>query len=94
MQIELTTYRNQRKDIACVQKFYFTVLVLYVIDSTYISGITECFIHFPISAARLQAHTLQHFRPPEKKVPPPMPPHVLMNFRGFPPGCGDSAADF
>jgi len=20
----------------------------------------------------------------------PMPPHVLMNFRGFPPGCGDS----
>jgi len=23
-----------------------------------------------------------------------MPPHVLMNFRGFPPGCGDSAADF
>ena len=26
--------------------------------------------------------------------PPPMPPHVLMNFRGFPPGCGDSVADF
>jgi len=25
---------------------------------------------------------------------PPMPPHVLMNFRGFPPGCGDSVADF
>jgi len=25
---------------------------------------------------------------------PPMPPHVLMNFRGFPPGCGDSIADF
>ena len=24
----------------------------------------------------------------------PMPPHVLMNFRGFPPGCGDSVADF
>ena len=23
-----------------------------------------------------------------------MPPHVLMNFRRFPPGCGDSAADF
>ena len=23
-----------------------------------------------------------------------MPPHVLMNFRGFPPGCGDSVADF
>ena len=23
----------------------------------------------------------------------PMPPHVLMNFRGFPPGCGDSVAD-
>ena len=21
---------------------------------------------------------------------PPMPPHVLMNFRGFPPGCGDA----
>ena len=26
--------------------------------------------------------------------PPPMPPHVLTNFRGFPPGCGDSVADF
>ena len=25
---------------------------------------------------------------------PPLPPHVLMNFRGFPPGCGDSVADF
>ena len=25
---------------------------------------------------------------------PPMPPHVLMNFRGFPSGCGDSVADF
>jgi hypothetical protein len=25
---------------------------------------------------------------------PPMPPHVLMNFRGVPPGCGDSVADF
>ena len=24
----------------------------------------------------------------------PMTPHVLMNFRGFPPGCGDSVADF
>ena len=24
----------------------------------------------------------------------PMPPHVLMNVRGFPPGCGDSVADF
>ena len=23
-----------------------------------------------------------------------MPPHVLLNFRGFPPGCGDSVADF
>ena len=23
-----------------------------------------------------------------------MPPHGLMNFRGFPPGCGDSVADF
>jgi hypothetical protein len=23
-----------------------------------------------------------------------MPIHVLMNFRGFPPGCGDSVADF
>ena len=23
-----------------------------------------------------------------------MPKHVLMNFRGFPPGCGDSVADF
>ena len=23
-----------------------------------------------------------------------MPPHVLMNFRGFHPGCGDSVADF
>ena len=21
-------------------------------------------------------------------------PHVLMNFRGYPPGCGDSVADF
>ena len=21
-------------------------------------------------------------------------PHVLINFRGFPPGCGDSVADF
>ena len=24
----------------------------------------------------------------------PVPPHVLTNFRGFPPGCGDSVADF
>jgi len=24
----------------------------------------------------------------------PMPPHVLMNFRGFLPGCVDSVADF
>ena len=23
-----------------------------------------------------------------------MPPHVLVNFRGCPPGCGDSVADF
>jgi len=23
----------------------------------------------------------------------PIPPHVLMNFRGFCPGCGDSVAD-
>ena len=26
--------------------------------------------------------------------PSQMPPHVLMNFRGFPPGCGDSVTDF
>ena len=26
--------------------------------------------------------------------PPPMSPHILMNFRGFPPGCGDSVAEF
>ena len=26
--------------------------------------------------------------------PPPMPPHVLMNFCGFPPGCGNSVTDF
>ena len=26
--------------------------------------------------------------------PPPKPPHVLMYFRGFPPGCGNSVADF
>ena len=26
--------------------------------------------------------------------PAPVPPHVLMTFRGFPPGCGDSVADF
>ena len=25
---------------------------------------------------------------------PPMRPHVLMNFRSLPPGCGDSLADF
>ena len=25
---------------------------------------------------------------------PSMPPHVLMYFRGFPPGCGDSVGDF
>jgi len=24
----------------------------------------------------------------------PMPPHVLMNFRGFSPGCGNSVAGF
>jgi hypothetical protein len=30
----------------------------------------------------------------QQSPPPPMPPHVLMNFRGFPPGCGDSVADF
>ena len=24
----------------------------------------------------------------------PMPPHVLMNFRGFPPSFGDNVADF
>ena len=24
----------------------------------------------------------------------PMPPHVLLNFRGFPAGCGDSVANF
>ena len=34
-------------------------------------------------------YTLKFFSPP-----PPVPPHVLMNFRGFPPGCGDSVADF
>ena len=27
-------------------------------------------------------------------LPPPIPLHVLMNFRAFPPGCGDSVADF
>ena len=26
--------------------------------------------------------------------PPNAPPHVLTNFRGFPPGRGDSVADF
>ena len=25
---------------------------------------------------------------------PQMPPHILMNFCGFPPGCGDSVADY
>ena len=25
---------------------------------------------------------------------PPKPPHVLTNFRVFPPGCGNSVADF
>ena len=29
-----------------------------------------------------------------KILPPPMSAHVFMNFRGFPPGCGDSVADF
>jgi len=30
-----------------------------------------------------------------KSSPPhPMPSHVLVNFHGFPPGCGDSVADF
>ena len=36
--------------------------------------------------------TTTHFSWP--KTPPPMPSHVLTNFRGFPPGCGDSVADF
>jgi hypothetical protein len=31
---------------------------------------------------------------PNFHFPPQMPPHVLMNFRGFPPGCGDSVANF
>ena len=30
---------------------------------------------------------------PSVSLPVP-PPHVLMNFRGFPPGCGDSVANF
>ena len=30
----------------------------------------------------------------EPNIFPPMPPHVLMNFRGLPPGCRDSVADF
>ena len=40
------------------------------------------------------------FRPRQAIIRPkyiyffPMPPHVPMNFRGFPPGCGDSVADF
>jgi hypothetical protein len=35
------------------------------------------------------------FRPAKARTfPPPMPPHVLMKFRGFPPGCGGSVADF
>ena len=34
------------------------------------------------------------FRPLVVFFFPPMPPHVLMNFRGFPPDCGDSVADF
>jgi hypothetical protein len=29
-----------------------------------------------------------------KFPPPPMPALLVMNFRGFPPGCGDSVADF
>ena len=29
-----------------------------------------------------------------KSPPPPMPPPILMNFVVFPPGCGDSVADF
>ena len=42
----------------------------------------------------------QNLAPPHYKEvnyfypPPQMPPHVLMNFRGFPPDCGDSVADF
>ena len=47
----------------------------------------------------LQLHVYFHreiifFSPPP---PPAIPPHVLMvvmNFRGFPPGCGNSVADF
>ena len=38
--------------------------------------------------------TVTHTHTRSMSPPPPMPPHVFMNFRGFPPGCGDSVADF
>jgi hypothetical protein len=43
----------------------------------------------PVSGHRTSAH--DHCK---RSPPPPMPPHVLTNIRGFPPGCGDSVADF
>ena len=46
------------------------------------------------SFAKSITKEIQHMWTVKKKVPPPMPPHVLMNFRGFPPGCSDSVADF
>jgi len=41
-----------------------------------------------VAATKRQSYSLKEF------PRPPMPPHVLMNFRGFPPGCGESVADF
>ena len=44
---------------------------------------------FPCLVIEMYFIYLFYFFPPL-----PLPPHVLMNFRGFPPGCGDSVADF
>jgi len=44
-----------------------------------------------IPSATVLIDMMKHVRTRTTLIPPS---HVLMNFRGFPPGCGDSVADF
>ena len=50
----------------------------------------------PIRLVALCLNQLRH-RVPNQYIyiySPPIPPHVLKKFRGFPPGCSDSVGEF
>ena len=88
--IKTSSQRSPRNNISARMLNYIPLLhtsALHV-QSPYLLQSPKLYLSSSLSLTEGQAETAWEYI-----FFLPMPPHVLMNFRGFPPGCGDSVAD-